>query len=209
VPARQPPTGSSVYVAAALIALVPLIVLSAAAPGGNDWRFLELPRNSTLIAAVLCIAITAQGRLGATAFAVPVITLAGTIAWDLVVQRGYSAEGIIEEDLTRLSPWLVGSLYGLLAFLAVRRSATPILNRRRAGAWLLLVAAIAVGFTLANRSWLTLQNLSERGTFRSSVPWPDTKKLAIVTAAITAVFGLAFVARSRRGSTLPRAVVRR
>jgi hypothetical protein len=65
---------------------------------------------------------------------------------------------------------------------------------------------------LDNPSWLTLENLSRRGTFRSSASWPDTKVLSLIAAALTLATGTAVALRAWRAlnsrPVLPKAMLR-
>ncbi|MBL0220154.1 MAG: hypothetical protein IPQ07_40580 [Myxococcales bacterium] len=103
-----------------------------------------------------------------------------------------------------------GGVYAVLAVLSIRRAREDRVNRVRAGLWLAGIGVLAIVLTLANESWLTLENLDHRGTFRSSVPWPDTKKLSIAFAIGATLVGgvFALVSRRKPPDPLPRAIVR-
>ncbi|HEY5921051.1 MAG TPA: hypothetical protein VIV11_05240 [Kofleriaceae bacterium] len=203
------------FVVAGLIAAVPLLVLAAAAAGGGDWVWLEYPRHITMLAIALGIAVSfAKARPTA------LVVLAGTVViallWEVIGEyRGLAKFGrtdllrseldlLVKLSVARAAPWLVGGAYAVLAYLAIGRSGNVHFDRRRAALWLGGIALIALAITLQNTSWLTLENLSQRGTFRSSVAWPDTKKLSLVIDLVTlALAAIAFVYKPR--SNLPKA----
>jgi hypothetical protein len=197
------------FVVAAAVAAVPLLVLAAAAPGGNDWRWLELPRHITLLALATGLVIAFRKNRTLPVM-VPIVVVALALAWELVGEYlalrkfgrtdllGQELDLLFSNSVERLAPWLTGTLYGILAYLAIARSRHARTNLVRAGVWLVSVGAVAVALTLANESWLTLENLGQRGTFRSSVAWPDTKKLSLVAAALAITAGLAAVVVGRR-----------
>lgn len=203
------------YIVAGLIALAPLVALSSAAPGGNDWRWGEFPTHVTVIALVLCL-VAANRRGIQLALLTPLLVAVLAFVWGVIGEyfalRKFHATHLLGKELgllfdtrfVHLAPWLVGGLYGAIAALAVRRSRDLRKNIVRAGAWLFAVGAFAAGLTLANRSWLTLES-TESHVIRSSVAWPDSKVLAIVLAAITMAAGAAAIvaATLRKRSALP------
>ena len=215
----QPVKNRGAFVAVALIAAVPLLVLAAAAPGGSDWRTLEYPRHITLLAVALgtwaCFGRTWQRAL---------LTLAATVVialvWEVIEEySGLSKFGrtdllssemklLVDLSVARAAPWVVGGAYAILAWLACARSRDPLVSRRTAGAWLVAIALVALAIPYSNESWLTLENLSERGTYRSSSPWPDTKKLSLVVDLIAVAAGVAFIVYRRRDNRLPKATLR-
>jgi hypothetical protein len=192
------------FIVAGVLAAVPLLVLAAAAPGGGDWRWLEYPRHITLIAIALGIAV-AFAKNRPTALIVLAGTVAITLAWELIGEhRGLAKFGrtdlfrselglLVDLSVGRAAPWLVGVAYGALAYLSIARSRDFSRNRKRAAIWLGTIALIALVLTLSNTSWLTLENLEGDGVYRSSVAWPDTKKLSLVAdvlVLIAAAIGL-------------------
>lgn len=229
-----PPIGRATYVVAGLVALVPLLVLGAAAPGGDRWRWLEVPAHMTAIAAALGIAACFARSRG-----LALLVLFGSVAcafvWDLLHEyiglKGLGRMDLLRDDLRLivsntaelLAPWLVGAIYGALAWIAISPAESEPADRAsvdrlradrvRAGLWLAGVAVIGIGLTVSNASWLTLENLSQKGTFRSSASWPDTKILSLITSALALIAGVAMVShawRARRaGPALPTATLRR
>jgi hypothetical protein len=208
------------YIIAGAIAGVPLLILAAAAPGGHDWVWLEYPRRITFVAIVLGIACC-FARKRQLALLVPFATAAVAVLWEMLEEYvGLSKFGrtdlfhteidlMLDESMLRPAPWLMGGLYGVLAFLSIARSRSERANRVRAGVWLAAVGGIAIALTMANESWLTLENLGGNGTFRSSVAWPDTKKLELVASALACATGLvAALYRKREDPPLPRATLR-
>lgn len=208
------------FVVAGVIAAAPLFLLAAAAPGGRDWVWLEYPRHITFVAAVLGMAACfARARPAA------LVVLAGTVvfalAWELLGEyRGLASIGrtdlfaseldlLVKESAGRVAPWLVGGLYSVLALLAITRSPDARKNRQRAGLWLAGAALVALAITLLNQSWLTLENLSGRGVFRSSAAWPDTKKISLSLDLVALAAGLvAFLYTPREQDPIPRATLR-
>ena len=190
---KTPPAGLVVYVVVAILGALPLLVLSAAAPSSDVW--LEYPRHPTIVATVTGVLVAVFATRPSRALAVPFATVIVACVWNVLSTRG-SAEAVVEGTLQQLAPYVVGGLYALLALFAIKRSATARLNRRRAGAWLFVVGTLAAIVTLANDSWLTLKNLTAKGTFRSSSSWPDTKVLSIVIAVAAALLGLAIILRA-------------
>ena len=212
---RQPP---GLYVLAAVIAVVPLFILAAAAPGGGDWRWLEYPRYMTFFAAAFGIAACfAKSRQ--IAFLVLAGTVVIALAWEMIGEYvGLSKFGrtdlfstelklLVDLSVARAAPWLVGSAYAAIALLSITRVRDARTNRRRAGTWLIAVALVALAITYKNESWLTLENLSEHGTYRSSVAWPDTKKLSLVADLFAIAMGLAFWLYRPSDNGLPKATV--
>jgi hypothetical protein len=230
---RDPRAGRGTYVVAGLIALAPLLLLGAAAPGGGQWRWLEVPSRMTMIAAAIGIA-ACFARSRAVTIWVLLGSVAGAFLWDLVRAyiglEGLDRMDLIGDDLSivasnnvkLVAPWLVGALYGALAWLAIRRADAyrpdgirhTLLDAHalRAALWLLVVCVVAMVLTASNKSWLTLENLGNRGTFRSSVSWPDTKILSMVIAALVSVVSATVALRAWRARAvapaLPRAMLR-
>lgn len=213
-------TGRRIYLTAGVAAALPWLALAGIAARGDRWVWLEFPAHITVIAIALGLwACAARSR--SAAIAVPFATAAIALAWELVAEyRGLSRFGrtdlfggelglLFHLSVGRLATWLAGALYGALAWLAIdhrddRR------DRARAGGWLAIAGLVALALAWTNDTWLTLENLTERGTFVSSVPWPDTKVLACVAAGAACTIGLALVASGlRRPSPIPRATVRR
>lgn len=229
-----PAVRRTAYVVAGFGALVPLLVLGAAAPGGDSWRWLELPAHMTLIAAALGIASCFARSRG-----IALLVLFGSVAcafvWDLLHEyiglKGLGRMDLLRDDLRLivsntaelLAPWLVGAIYGALAWIAIRPAdrepdgRTPVdrvhADRARAASWLAGVAVIGVALTVSNTSWLTLENLNQSGTFRSSASWPDTKILSLITSAFALVAGVAVALHAWRATrnkpALPTATLRR
>ena len=213
-------TGRPIYVAAGVAAALPWLVLSGVAARGELWVWFEFPAHITVIALALGLwACTARSR--SAAFGVVFGTAAIAVAWELVAEyRGLSRFGrtdlfdgelglLFHLSVGRLATWLTGALYGALAWLAIGHRGDR-RDRARAGGWLAIAALLALALAWTNDTWSTLANLSERGTFVSSVPWPDTKVLACLAAAAACAIGLALVASGlRRVSPIPRATVRR
>jgi len=206
------------YVIAALAAAVPLLVLGAAAPGGGDWRWLEYPRHMTLIAIALGLAVC-FAKVRPTALIVLAGTVGITLAWELIAEhRGLAKFGrtdlfrselnlLIDLAVGRAAPWLVGFAYAAIAYLAIDRSRDAHANRKRAAIWLIAIACIALAITLSNESWLTLENLKgDHGVYRSSVAWPDTKKLSLAADLLALATGLVALVYKPR-SNLPKATV--
>lgn len=220
---RATPGGRAPYALAGVIAAVPLLVLGAAAPGGDSWRWLELPARMTFIAAALGIASCFARSRGVAAI-VLLGTAAGGFLWELVHEyfglNGLSRMDLSHDDmrliasgaLALLAPWLVGALYAALAWIAIP-PADRARARMRAGLWLACVAIVAIVLTVQNMSWLTLENLGQRGTFRSSASWPDTKILSLVVAMLAFVAGAAAALwawrAGPRGPVLPTATLRK
>jgi hypothetical protein len=233
--ARPAPGARAPYVLAGVIAAVPLLVLGATAPGGDSWRWLELPARMTLIAAALGIASCFARSRGMAVF-----VLLGTAAigffWELVHEylglKGLGRMDLFRDDLRLIAsntlelvaPWLVGALYAALVWLAIPPTdratsagieavtADRLRAQLRAALWLACVGVIAVALTVTNMSWLTLENLGQRGTFRSSASWPDTKILSLIVALLALAAGAAAALRAWRlqqpRSVLPRATLR-
>jgi hypothetical protein len=224
-----PPIERAPYVIAALVALVPLLVLGAAAPGGDSWRWLEVPAHMTLIAAALGIA-ACFARARGIALLVLFGSVACAFAWDLIHEyvglKGLGRMDLLRDDLRLivsntaelLAPWLVGAIYGVLAWIAISPADRASVDRVRADGvraalWLAGVAVIGIALTVSNTSWLTLENLSQKGTFRSSASWPDTKILSLITSTFALIAGAATALhawRARRDRpALPTATLRR
>lgn len=208
------------YIIAGAVAGVPLLILGAAAPGGHSWVWLEYPRHVTFVAVALGLACC-FARKRQLALLVPFATAAVAFAWDLLDEyRALSRFGrtdlfggemniTIDETIARVAPWLMGGLYGVLAFLAIGRPKADRTNRWRAGVWLAVAGGIAIAVTMANESWLTFENLGGHGTFRDSSAWPDTKKLEIAVSALACAAGLGLALyRRREDPPLPRATLR-
>jgi len=190
---------------AAIAAAPALLMLAAAAPGGSSWRWLEIPVRVAPIALLL-------GLWGSRAQSLDraLVPLVGTpaihTAWSFVAEWfklaklertelfGSELGLLLDHSLAALAPWLIGALYAALAALAIRArgrdSIAPAL-------WLASVGGVAIALTLLNPSWLTLDNLSRSGTYRSSAAWPDTKLLSLVVAAATLLFGAGAAIRAR------------
>jgi hypothetical protein len=212
------PVSRGVYITVAVIAAVPLLVLSAAAPLGELWRWQEFPRHVTLVAVALGIATT-SARSRPAAMVVPIGTAAIAVVWELVRDyRGASAMGhpelfgtelnlTINDAIGNLAPWLLGSAYGALAWLAIARVPSPVANRRRAGAWLAVIGGVVMAFALSTHGWLTLENLRGDGTYHSGVAWPDTKVLTVVAGAIACAIGLVLALRREPPPIPPARVV--
>lgn len=214
------------YVLAGVLAAVPLLLLGAAAPGGDSWRWLELPARMTFIAAALGIA-ACFARSRGTSVLVLLGTAAGGFLWELVHEylglKGLGRMDLFRDDLhliasstlQRLAPWLVGALYAALAWLAIPPAGgagssmgEPAAGERlrgqlRAGLWLAGVGVVAIALTAQNMSWLTLENLGQRGTFRSSASWPDTKILSLIAALLALASGAAMALRAWRAAPRP------
>jgi hypothetical protein len=237
-PTETSPAGRGAYVVAGLIALAPLLLLGAAAPGGDQWRWLEFPARMTMIAAALGIAACFARSRAIAVWVIPG-AVAGAFLWDLVRAyiglKGLGRMDLFGDDLSIIAsntvklvaPWLAGALYGALAWLAIVPAPDesgdgtrpggirPALLRPqalRAALWLIAVCLVAMVLTASNRSWLTLENIGNRGTFRSSVSWPDTKILSMVVAALVAAMSATVALWAWRARTpspaLPRATLR-
>lgn len=207
------------FVLAAMIAAVPLLVLAAAAPGGHDWVWLEYPKGITFVAFALGFAVCfARSRQLAP------FVLVGTVAYALGSELigeyvglakfgktellGQELGLLVDLSIARAAPWLMGGLFTIVAWLAIGRGRDKT-NRERAAIWLAAVGAIAACITLANESWLTLENLGHAGVFRDSSSWPDTKKISIVIDIITsAIGGAALIYRKPRPDPRPKATLR-
>jgi hypothetical protein len=85
-------------------------------------------------------------------------------------------------------------------------------DRIPAALWLVGVGGVAIVLTVNNTSWLTLENLSHEGTFRSSVSWPDTKILSLIASACALVVGAVVALQAWRAThnqpALPTATLR-
>ncbi|MBA3452297.1 MAG: hypothetical protein H0T42_04280 [Deltaproteobacteria bacterium] len=206
---RPAPPSLAPFIFVGVIALAPLLFLSAAAAGGGSWRWLEYPRTVTLIAFALgMFACSRKDRT--SALLVPIGTVALAALWNVAMARSTSAGNIVASTMQTLAPWLVGSLYGVLSVIAISRPRQPRLIRILAGVWLCAVGIVAAVLTLENRSWLTLENFdNSHTTYRSSVSWPDTKMITLVLACSAAAFGALIVALGLRkpASLLPRATI--
>src|SRR5687767_13680380 len=155
------------YVVAGLIAAVPLFVLGKAAPGGNDWVMLEYPARMTFFAIAFGIAVC-FARKRPTALIVLAGTVTLALAWEMIGEyRGLMRHGrtdlfsseidlLVKLSVGRAAPWLLGGLYAVLAYLAIARAKHDRHNRIRAGAWLVVVGALAAMITMSNESWLTI-----------------------------------------------------
>jgi hypothetical protein len=196
-PSRAP------YFVAGIVAAVPLLVLAAAAPGGRDWQWLEYPKHITLLSVFVgLLAMFHAQRM--IALAIPLLVAVGAIL--IEVAGGTHGDYLTLVVIERLATWLVSGLYAALAWLAIERADDLRTNVWRAGAWLVVVGGVAAVLTVANPSWLTFENIGARGTFRSSVAWPDSKILSIVVAAVTLAAGVAAIRWGVR-SNLPTARV--
>jgi hypothetical protein len=197
--------GRAPYVLAAVVAAFPLLVLAAAAPGGSDWQWLEFPKHITLFS----IFVGVLAMFHAERMIALVIPLLVAVAALLIeVAGGTRGDYLTLVVLERLATWLISGLYAVLVWLAVDRADSVRANVWRAGAWLVVVGALAAVLTMANESWLTFENIGARGTFRSSVAWPDSKILSLVAAVITVALGAAAISWGLR-SNLPTARVHR
>ncbi|MGH2898830.1 MAG: hypothetical protein ACRDMZ_09170, partial [Solirubrobacteraceae bacterium] len=219
---RARPGARAPYVLAGVLAAVPLLLLGAAAPGGDSWRWLELPARMTFIAAALGIA-ACFARSRGTAVLVLFGTAAVGFLWELVHEylglKGLGRMDLFRDDLRLiasntlqlLAPWLVGALYAALAWLAIAPG-ERMRGQLRAGLWLAGVGVVAIALTVQNMSWLTLENLGQRGTFRSSASWPDTKILSLIVALLALAAGAAAALRAWRAApprpSLPTATLR-
>jgi hypothetical protein len=183
--------------------------------------WLEFPRRITFIAIVLGLACC-FGRRRPLAIAVPFATVAIAIAWEMIEEYvglskfgrtdlfGTETDLLLDESMIRVAPWLMGGLYGALAYLALARSRSLRSNQLRAAGWLAVVGVIVIAVTMANESWLTLENLDGNGTYRSSVAWPDTKKISLVAGALACAVAAGLVLyRKREEPPIPRATVRK
>lgn len=198
------------YIIVGVIAAAPLLFLSAAAPGGGSWRWLEYPRSVTVIAFALgMFACSRKGRT--SALLAPIGTVVLATIWAVAMARSASRGLVFISSMKQLAPWLVGSLYGALALLSIARAAAPRSNRLRAGLWLCATGVIAIVLTMQNESWLTLENFdSSNTTYRSTGGWPDTKQISMAVACCASALGAAIAAYALRkpASLLPRAIVR-
>jgi hypothetical protein len=212
--------GRQAYVSVGVAAAVPCLVLAAAAPGGHDWVYLEYPRHITMIAIALGIAACFRRSVGWAVF-VPILTAGIALAWALVDEYvGLSKLGrtdLFHEELdllcgdsvARVAPWLMGGLYGVLALAAIRRRGSERRQLVPAGAWLAATGAITALVTFQVKDWLTFENLSQPGTFRSGVPWCDSQVLSLIVSLAACAGGVVLVAIGlRRPETIPRAVAR-
>ncbi|CAN5903380.1 hypothetical protein BH11MYX2_BH11MYX2_28280 [soil metagenome] len=198
----MPSAPRSSFIVAGLVGGVALLILGAAAPGGESWRWLEMPRHMTVIAIALGV-WSAKGSKDLSRALIPLLgTPAIAATWEAIQYKNADALAGI---LSTLAPWLMGGIYAILVGFAIT-SRSAVSSRRLAGAWLVGVGLVVLALTLANESWLTLENLSKSGTYRSSVAWPDTKKIALVLACVAAAVGIAIA--WVRAATIPRATAR-
>jgi hypothetical protein len=182
-----------------------------------------------LIAAALGIA-ACFGRARGIALLVLFGSVACAFVWDLIHEyiglKGLGRMDLLRDDLRLivsntaelLAPWLVGAIYGALAWIAIwpadRVSVYRVrADRVRAALWFAGVAVVGIAVTVSNMSWLTLENLSQSGTFRSSASWPDTKILSLTTSTLALVAGVAVALHAWRATrhkpALPTATLRR
>jgi hypothetical protein len=212
--------GRYAYVIVGLAAVLALVVLSGIAPYGDAWVWFEFPRRITFVAAALGLwACTARSRewAGWMVLGTAAVSLAWTVIDEYVGLAHYGRTDLLGSEfwllfelaVVRLAPWLVGGLYGVLALLAITARGDH-RDRARAGAWLVAVSALALGFTLASQDWFTLDNLTQPGTSISSTAWPDTKVLSVVVDGLAAAAGavLMLTGRRRTEDRIPRATVR-
>ncbi len=204
------------FVVAVFLAAPALLLLGAAAPGGDWWRLLEFPARITAVALVLAL-WAGRGRSATAAAAVVVVgTPVIYFLWDVIREwlairelehsgsslfRGQSFH--MEWDITvrttfvTAAPWLVGAAGAWVAAMTVARKRgagdAADVNRGRAALWATVMGAAVAVMCLVNRSWATLENLTERGTYRSSVAWPDTKVIALAVAVATVCAGAAWM----------------
>ncbi|MBL0220153.1 MAG: hypothetical protein IPQ07_40575 [Myxococcales bacterium] len=61
---RPAPASTAPFLIAGLCAAIPLLFLSAAAPGGEAWKWLEYPRPITVIACALALIACRAMRCG-------------------------------------------------------------------------------------------------------------------------------------------------
>jgi hypothetical protein len=192
------------YVVAGALAMPALWALSAAAPGGGQWRWLEYPVGATCLAFVAFL-VASRRRAMAAVVAVPIATALLFGAWNLVatwhersklgVTSGPRAAYYYRGAFEMLAPWLIGAAYGVLAALTIRgRAAGRAARDRRlvAAAWLLCMSGLVAILCSRNESWLTFENIGNKGTFRSSAPWPDTKIFCMVLAGATMIIAVAW-----------------
>jgi hypothetical protein len=130
------PSSRAPFVIAGLVAAVPLLVLAAAAPGGDQWRTLEYPRHITLLALALGIWVS-FARVRPTASIVLAGTVVITLVWELVTEYhglanfgrtdlfGSELNVLVDSSIGTVAPWLVGTLYAVLALLSIGRARVP------------------------------------------------------------------------------------
>ncbi len=214
---EAPPLGRGArpFTIAAVLAALPLLALSAASPGGASWRWLELPFRVPLLALGLVLVarrLRPAPALLTVALGTPLLHAAIAIAaeWRALASLG-STTGIEDElpllfklTLGAVGPWGCAAAYATLALLAAERRRGPAdaLDRNvvSAASWLVVVGVAVAALAFFNPTWATLDNLKGHGIYRSSVPWPDTKLIAVALAALTVAGGLlaAVLAWSRR-----------
>jgi hypothetical protein len=202
--------GAMPFVRTLVVALPVWLMLACAAPGGGTWRWLEAPALPTLFAAALAIWSCFGHSFVWPLVGTPLATLLWrTIAEALALSRlnamehlGDDFEIISNQTLGSLGPWLSGIVFASLVWLAStrRRGLADARDRNlhQAARWLLAVAVLACALAFANPSWLTLENLNDNGTYRSSVAWPDTKVITLLFALATAAISVAMIWRSNR-----------
>ena len=190
------------FVLVGVIALVPLLAISTAAPGGEAWRWLEFPRPISVLGLGVAVLLCARGsRAVGWVVLAPV---AGALVHEWVEVSGADVAVTIAAALLRAATWLVAAAFALL----VRLCATSRRPARAAGLWLAALGALCIAVTLGNESWMTLSSFTSDQRIRHSGGWPDTRTIAIVTSAFTVVLG-AMIARRRSPLPLPRATLRR
>ena len=207
------------YVTVAIAAALPCIALAGTAPLGDAWVYFEFPRHITLLAIILGILACFRRSLGWAVF-VPFATAAISLTWGYcdefralqklgMPQLLATEQAIIwDESVVRVAPWLIGGLYGVLAALAIRRGGSERRQIVPAGAWLAVVGAIAAAITVHIDNWLTLENLSQPGTFTAGGMWCDSRVLSLVLDLAAVAAGIALVAIGlRRPSPIPQAKV--
>ncbi|HEY4057789.1 MAG TPA: hypothetical protein VGM39_14340, partial [Kofleriaceae bacterium] len=122
----------SPFMIAGIVGGAALLILGAAAPGGDSWRWLEMPRHMTLIAIALGI-WTVEGSEEVSRALIPLLgTPAIACAWEAIQYKNADAIPGIAQTL---APWLMGGLDAILAALAITAK-TRVDSRRLAGAWL-------------------------------------------------------------------------
>lgn len=200
--------GRAPYLVAGAVGLAVLLALAAIEPLGHAWVWFEFPRRMTLMAFVIGMAGVASGRVkwGAALLPVGIGILSYMLelrhAHKVVAELGWSAipesdkQLMFKESFEVLAPWFLGGCYAVLVALSGWRRKDR-RDRWRAGLWLVAVAAIGAAFVLANDNWLTLANLSKPGTYTSSVPWPDSKLVAIVVCALAGAAGAVLMVSGR------------
>lgn len=198
------------FIVVALIALLPLLAISTAAPGGESWRWLEYPRPTSTLAlgvAVLCCAL--GPRTGSWRW-VALAAIVGSLVYEQMEVPGW--DPTFGDAIQRLSTLVIAVFFGALVVLAATIKHPK--AWLAAGLWLAVLGLCCVWITVANHSWYTLENYTHPGHLRSSARWPDTKKIAIVVSSLAAAVGalvatIAAWPRRTSAPTIPRATLRR